>query len=105
MANFNPLSRYATGIVATNRKNKNFLTLRKSLNLTESSGDVFITVTADLINRPDLIAAKAYGDSQLWWVICEFNAIRDPFFDIKMGTILRIPEINRVLLAIEALES
>lgn len=105
MANFNPLSRYANGIVSKNRSGQNFLTLRSALNLTESSGDIIITVTSDLVNRPDLIASKAYDNPQLWWVICEFNEIKDPFFDIKVGTILRIPELDRVLLAIEALEN
>jgi hypothetical protein len=104
MSNFKSTSRYANGLVATNRSGKNFLVLRSPLQLVESSGDIFVTITADIANRPDLISQKAYGNPELWWVIYEFNGIRDPMFDLKPGTVLRIPELERVLIAIQALE-
>lgn len=104
MANFKSLSRYTTGTVAQNRSGQKFLMLRRTLSLTEDAGDVFVTITQDLANRPDLISNKAYGTPDLWWVIYEFNNIRDPLFEIQPGRILRIPELERVLLAIQELE-
>lgn len=103
MANFKINSRYTNGIVVDNRSGKSFLSLRKPLVLAEDSGDIFVEITQDLVNRPDLVAFKSYGDADLWWVIYEFNGIRDPLFDLKMGQILRIPRLERVLAAIDAL--
>lgn len=105
MANFKRTSRYANGMAITNREGQKFLILRKTLNLEENAGDVFITVTQDLEKRPDLVSFKAYGNFELWWVIYEFNGIRDPFFDLRMGMILRIPALERVLTAINELEA
>lgn len=103
MANFKSTSRYSRGIAAKTRDNKNFLVLRRPLELTEDSSDVFITVTQEYEKRPDLVSWNAYGTSDYWWVIYEFNSIRDPLFQLKAGQILRIPAIERVLAAIEQL--
>lgn len=103
MANFKPQSRYTNGLVTKNRASKDFLILRRPLTLVEDEGDVFVMVTQELEKRPDLVAAKAYDNPDLWWVIYEFNGIRDPFHDLKAGMLLRIPALDRVLLAIEDL--
>lgn len=103
MANFKNLSRYTNGQVTKTRSLKDFLILRRPLNLAEDDGDVFVLVTQELEKRPDLVAAKAYDNPDLWWVIYEFNGIRDPLFDLKQGMLLRIPALDRVLEAIEAL--
>ena len=103
MANFKESNRYTNGLITKNRSGKDFLILRRPLKLQESDGDVFIELTQEYEFRPDLIAHKAYGNSDLWWVICEVNQVYDPFFQLKMGMILRIPELSRVLAAIEAL--
>lgn len=105
MANFKGLSRYSGGLITKNRSDKDFLILRRPLNLNEEDGDVYVTVTQELEKRPDLVAEKAYGNPDLWWVIYEFNGIRDPLFNLKQGMILRIPALERVLLAIEELET
>ena len=104
MANFKRLSRYTGGVVAENRTRQQFLVLRRPLQLEPADGDVFVTVNQELIKRPDLIANNAYGNVNLWWVIYEFNNIRDPLNDLREGQILRIPELQRVLQAIEELE-
>lgn len=104
MANFKRNSRYTGGKVTKNRSDQDFLILRRPLNLEQADGDVFITITQEDEKRPDLVAQKAYGNPDLWWVIYEFNGIRDPFFDLKMGSELRIPELERVLDAIEELK-
>lgn len=103
MANFKKLSRYTNGIITKTRSGEDFLVLRRSLNLEPSDGDVFVTITQDLAKRPDLIAHKAYGNSSLWWAILEFNNIRDPLFDIRPGHVFRIPELTRLLEAIQKL--
>lgn len=103
MANFKKLTRYTNGIVSKNREGQSFLLLRKAISLDPDEGDVFISITQDLTQRPDLISQKAYGTPDLWWVIYEFNGIKDPLFDMKIGQILRIPQIDRVLNAVASI--
>jgi hypothetical protein len=100
MANFKTNTRYTNGSVAKNRAGKDFLVLRRSLFLEEASTDTLVVVTQEYLHRPDLLSSKVYGTPDLWWAIYEFNNIRDPLFDIKLGQILRIPDINRLLQAI-----
>ena len=100
MANFKTNTRYTNGIVVKNRSGKDFLVLRKNLFLQEASSDTLTIVTQEYINRPDLLSSKVYGTPDLWWAIYEFNNIRDPLFDLKVGQIVRIPNINRLLQAI-----
>ena len=100
MANFKALTRYTNGEVSKNRNGQDFLVLRKSLVLEPSEDDTYVTITSKFIGRPDLIGFTAYGDRRLWWVVFEFNNIRDPFFDLRLGQILRIPSKTRVLDAI-----
>jgi hypothetical protein len=46
------------------------------------------------VMRPDLVSAKVYnGNTQYWWVILLFNGIRDPFTEMKSGTLLEIPSV------------
>ena len=103
MARFKRLSRYTGGIVTKNRSEEDFLILRNLLNLPEDEGDIFVEVTQDLLKRPDLVATKAYNVPELWWAIYEFNGIRDPLFELTLGQVLRIPEIDRLEAAIEQL--
>jgi hypothetical protein len=105
MANFKILSRYTGGLVSKTRSNKDFVLLRTPLNLEPDEGDIFITITQELIRRPDLISSQYYDTPELWWVIYEFNGISDPLFELKIGDILRVPELERVLVAVENLET
>ncbi len=100
MANFKSNSRYTNGKKTKNRSDEDFLVLRKSLVLEEAEDDIFVEVNKELVERPDLIAHKAYGNSDLWWAIYEFNNLRDPFFDLTLGAVLRLPSKNRLLEAI-----
>jgi hypothetical protein len=103
MANFKKNTRYTNGQIDTNRSGKQFLVLRKALKLEPNSGDVFVAITQDILQRPDLIAHKAYGIPELWWAIYEFNGIHDPLFELKLGQTIRIPAIKRVLEAIDSM--
>lgn len=105
MANFKKFSRYTGGTATKNRSGRNFLILRQPLNLQPADGDVFVSVTQELLQRPDLVSYKAYGVPDLWWAIYEFNGIRDPIFDVKLGQVLRIPELSRVIQAIANLQT
>lgn len=46
--------------------------------------------------RPDLLANAFYGDSQLWWLICQFNAIIDPLTELVEGKLIFLPDATRI---------
>lgn len=103
MANFKKNTRYTNGIINKNREGTSFLQLRSNLGLTPDQGDVVVTISQDLLYRPDLISQKAYNTPDLWWVIAEYNNIFDPIFDLQIGQTLKIPAISRVLAAIKVM--
>lgn len=100
MANFKRTSRYARREIKTDRDGKQFITLKEPLNLQPAEGDIYVTITEELVQRPDLISFKAYGTTEYWWVIYEFNNISDPLFELTTGQILRIPRLARVQAAL-----
>jgi len=103
MANFKKNTRYTNANTTKRRSGDSYLVLRQQLKLEPGDDDLFVKITSAYVNRPDLIANTAYGDPSLWWVIFEFNKIIDPFFDLKLERILRIPSKDRVLIAIAGL--
>lgn len=103
IANFKTLSRYTNAIVDTNSTGQLFLPLRSPLGLPSSPDDIYVTVTQELLLRPDLVSSNAYGIPDLWWVIYEYNNISDPLFSLTIGQTLVIPELNRVLNALNSL--
>ena len=45
------------------------------------------------VERPDLLAAQAYGDPELYWRIADANAVTDPFaLTDTMGGRIAIPQ-------------
>jgi len=53
-----------------------------------------LTITQELEHRLDLISLKAYGISDLWWVIAMYNGIINNFYDVVQGKKLKIPDRN-----------
>jgi hypothetical protein len=53
-------------------------------------------VTDSEAGTPDAIAYKFYGDEKLWWLICVFNGIVDPYEEIATGVKLLIPKLDEV---------
>lgn len=101
MANFKELSRYSNFTSEKNRAGKLFIVKRNAINFPEGDDDVYVTINKELIGRPDLISFKAYGTPDLWWAILDFNNIKDPLFEIKIGQIIKIPSLDTVLSFLE----
>lgn len=55
-------------------------------------------LTDSEVSQPDAVAYKFYGDSQLWWIICLFNGIVDPYTELQAGVKLKVPRLDEVLL-------
>ena len=44
----------------------------------------------------DSIALDYYNSPTLYWVICDFNSIQDPFTELKTGQQLKVPVLSSV---------
>ena len=85
-------SRYAAAVLYTGHE-KTFLGARDRVDTTPRADDRFHTVVAG--DRVDLLAARYFGQAELWWVLCDYNDIFFPL-EIELGTVLRIPSVERV---------
>jgi len=77
-------------IYYTDNKITTFATYKKSTQ--PYDGNVRYTVVSKNYEyRPDLLSYEAYGLSEFWWQILEFNGIKD-VYDFKAGLNITIPE-------------
>ena len=60
--------------------------------------DVRFVVDSRSEGRPDLIAQAMLGDSKLWWLLLQYNSVLDPFAEVSIGRVLKIPDASRVQL-------
>jgi len=46
------------------------------------------------------ISYRFYDTIELWWLICKFNGVKNPFYELTAGTVLKIPndEIKDIVL-------
>lgn len=102
MGRFLKGSRYTNGVVSENAKGEQFLVLRQLLSLDPDEDDSFLTITSEMINRPDILSFIAYQRPDLWWAILDVNEIKS-VFDIRINQKLRIPDLTKLLSAISNL--
>ncbi|MFW6272820.1 MAG: hypothetical protein ACOC2U_03470 [bacterium] len=51
----------------------------------------FYTIKTDDIQRPDLLAIKVLGSIEYWWILLYVNNIFDPWNDLEVGQVIKIP--------------
>lgn len=44
----------------------------------------------------DTLALKYYNNPTLYWIICSFNRIQDPFQELETGTTIKIPALSNI---------
>lgn len=44
----------------------------------------------------DSIALEYYNNPTLYWIICSFNHIQDPFTELQIGQKLKIPALSNI---------
>ena len=44
----------------------------------------------------DSLALEYYNNPTLYWVICSYNRIRDPFTELQEGSTIKIPSISNI---------
>jgi hypothetical protein len=67
---------------------------REEFSLAED--DLLVEVDHSIEYRLDLIAHIYLGNSKLWWLIAQYNAILDPYGEVTVGKIVRIPSLTRL---------
>ena len=68
--------------------------------LSSDSDNVYYKIPIEHRYRPDLIAQKFYNFSDLHWVITMVNGIKNSPEGYTVGTIIKIPNKERVLQAL-----
>ena len=88
----NDRSRFAKSILYRDGSDE-FVGVRKQIDTSERADDRFHQVVEG--DRVDLLAYRYLGDSQLWWVLCDYNGIALPL-ELQAGTVIRIPSVEQV---------
>lgn len=92
-AEYSPTSPY----YATSTRGR-FLDVMTFRDIPKNSTDIEYIIDRVYEYRPDLLANDIYGDSRYWWIFSmrNPNAIQDPIFDFKVGTVIFIPTADVV---------
>lgn len=53
-------------------------------------------------NWPNL-SYKFYNTIKLWWILCKFNQVVDPFQDLIVGSVIKIPNKEFILEILDSL--
>lgn len=91
-----PLSRYEKIRLYIDRNGNMVQASMDPLQVPFRDDDVYHEVLPQEDHRPDLIALRYYGSSQLYWVVASANMMTDPFADTTAGSILRLPTPEHV---------
>jgi hypothetical protein len=65
------------------------------LNINLADAQRHVVIVSDL-GRLDLISFNEYGTPSLWWVVALVNNIKNQFEDMRVGTTLYLPRIDRI---------
>lgn len=59
----------------------------------------YFVVTESEAGLPDAISKMFYDTEELWWMICIYNGIIDPYTELVGGMRIKIPDLQQVTLA------
>ena len=90
---YNQLSRYQTIPYYYNTLDNKYMSgLAKALNK-ETEYSLYIIQADDTL---DSLAAQFYKNPAYYWVIADFNEIRDPYVELIPGALIKIPLISSI---------
>lgn len=84
------ISRYATFPCYYNEQDKKYM---QGLTGQLDDSSTFVLHKVKPNETLDSIALDSYSNSTYFWVIADFNRIRDPFKKLEVGTVLKIPTL------------
>jgi hypothetical protein len=75
-----------------------YLGILSFIDIPAETDDVQFTITSKYMHRPDLLAYKIYGDSELWWVFAVRNksVIKDSVYDFVPGQTIFLPKLTTI---------
>ena len=85
---------YANMFNVVNKGEKSYFNLCKNLRFKNVDKIDHSQYTDYLVMEDDSwtnISYKHYNTIELWWLICKFNNVKDPFEELKAGTYIKIP--------------
>lgn len=56
----------------------------------------YVLHTIDINDNFDSLALKYYQNATLWWVICDYNHIQNPYTQLKIGDKIKIPTLTSI---------
>lgn len=56
----------------------------------------YVLYKVKLYDTLDSIALDYYNNPTLYWVICDFNRIQDPYIELEEGMTLKIPSLSDI---------
>jgi hypothetical protein len=94
---------YANIFSVVNRGAKSYFNLCRGLhfnNVDSIDSGMYQNYTVVENDSWTSISYRFYNTIELWWLICKFNNVKNPFKELEAGTILKIPndEIKDIVL-------
>lgn len=91
---YNRVSRYSVFPYYYNRVDEKYIYgLTSQLKDTDTTYVNHTVVQGDTL---DTLALYYFNNPTYYWVIADFNRIQDPYKDLTIGTVLRIPTFNNI---------
>ena len=56
----------------------------------------YVTLTAQFIQRPDLLSYFLYRSTDYWWILSRFNSLDDWWNDVKAGDVVSAPSLSDI---------
>lgn len=91
--NYDYLSRYASFPFYYDIANEKYIYGTTSQLRKDSSYVIHKVQTNDTW---DSISLKYYNNPTLYWVICDFNDIQDPFTELEVGDNIKVPTLSNI---------
>jgi len=73
-----------------------YLSAKYQKTLQEIQQFAYYTIGIAGESRPDIISNLVYGQSDLWWIICMYNGITNPIYELTVGKKIKIPNRTAV---------
>lgn len=70
--------------------------LREPLDTSPQPDDIYYEVKE--FDTVETIAHMLWNDVSLWWVICEYAGMHNPFDPLLKGTVLRLPSYRHLFM-------
>lgn len=87
---YNYVSRYAPFPYYYNEQDDKYM---QGLTSQLSQGSVFVLHRVEQGETLDSIALDSYANSTYFWVIADFNHIKDPFAPLEVGSMIKVPTL------------